>query len=187
MKTTLQRERVSELTEVLRRRDSFISKQTLLLLLLTLMACERQVEFVGRWSQDQSIYYQEYHLNNKLHGIQKLYDSNLHMFRSYTYESGILNGPSVSYSKEGDTLEFCNFVNGEVEGEFLIFSATGVIVEKNLFSQGELNGTSIRYFENGMIKDSGTYDMGVKRGLWCSYDSLHLSKSCEVKTGLFPD
>lgn len=161
-------------------------KSSIIMLLLILSACDHHVELVKRWSNDGSVYFEEYRMGDKLHGIQKWYDSELHLKCSYSFNDGVLHGPSVEYGEDGDTLGYCNFVNGVIEGEFLHYNHSGDIIEITAFTHGQPNGVAIRYFANGAVRDSGAYDFGVKRGLWCSYDSLHIYRCCEIKTGFFP-
>jgi len=54
------------------------------------------------------------YMNGRKHGVQKVYYANGDVWRSYTYEYGILNGDAVEYNKDKSIHKKVTFNNGKL-------------------------------------------------------------------------
>lgn len=106
------------------------------------------------------------------------------MFRQY-HVNGVLEGPSTSYSSEGELLAWAHFENGLKEGPTYTFFHEGSLKKLNHYSRGELDGKQICYYPNGQVKSEVSYINGLLDGdVLLYYPNGNLKRELHFKNGL---
>jgi len=134
------------------------------------------------------------HVQGVEHGTWTyFYDSTGYVNWEKNYNMGALHGPQITYSKNGDTLKFENYVDGKLEGAkytyamdpktkhtyvskkvtykqglldgpFLVYNPDRKIIEETSFKQGKKHGVFKYYYDDGVLLRTENWDMDVRNG-----------------------
>ena len=93
-------------------------------------------------------------VNDKLHGLYKLYHDNGQLRVFTRFENGLqVDGVVDSFDENGFLIRTVELKKGNKNGPYKEFYPSGRIKKEGRYKDNEIIGKSIEYFENGNIKD----------------------------------
>ncbi len=87
-----------------------------------------------------------------------------------TFKDGLLNGPRISYYKDGKIKRSGNYSNGNLDGKWKGFDEKGNMIFEVQYKNDSLIGKYFSWYPTGVIKEKGLYDNNHKTGEWIIYD-----------------
>ncbi len=102
-------------------------------------------------------------------GEWKYYDAqeNLRLIESYDHD--VLNGPSISYGKQGQELERGGYDSGDRNGTWRTWDELGVLLSEISYRAGAFHGLCKINYANGRPQTIGRYEHGQEQGYWKSF------------------
>lgn len=94
---------------------------------------------------------------------EEFYENGKVKLKQY-FKQGLLDGPSVLYSKEGTILASSHYVNGKKNGMMHTYYENGMLHSLQKFKEGVLDGKQEFYYADGSLKSVINYDNGLIDG-----------------------
>jgi antitoxin component YwqK of YwqJK toxin-antitoxin module len=132
----------------------------------------KQLKSTGEYTEGQKTgVWKYFYINGQLKD-QEEYDA-----------EGNRSGKWISYQKNGDIIEQCDYWKGQKTGEKLTFYENGKLKERMTYIFDALGGPYEAFFQDGVLKETGEFSAGMRTGEWKSYyESGNLSVSANYIT-----
>jgi antitoxin component YwqK of YwqJK toxin-antitoxin module len=93
------------------------------------------------------------------------------------YKNNLLNGEQINFSETGDTIYYCNYLNGKLaksnlNGRHKKFNVYGGLSSISNYKNGLLDGELIHYIDNKLVCVKN-YSNGILKGLTTHYDRFN--------------
>ncbi|MFM7005986.1 MAG: toxin-antitoxin system YwqK family antitoxin [Flavobacteriales bacterium] len=129
---------------------------------------------------------QTYQLGKEQGATYIYFDSTNHVQFEIWYQSGLLHGPSIQFSKAGiqDTLMYKHYKNGKLDGPQRSYFSNGKVRKVSNYKDGFSEGAQITYNNNGQKESEIYFKAGKKQGTWNYYfDSGKVARTENWKEG----
>lgn len=110
-------------------------------------------------------------LDKKRDGEARLLYPSGNICQKLFYNKGLLHGPTVFFSEEGEELVHSWFVEGKQEGKSCSYWPGGALRSLLLFAGGKQQGLQRYFYSDGTIKSEISFKSGLLEGTTILYDT----------------
>lgn len=153
----------------------FIGTKTQLLcvsyILIYLFGCKNKAQFVTLYETngDDTLKKAGIIFAGKKEGIWKTYDQVGNLISIDSFQSGLLNGKSITLYENGKLYIECNYSTDTLDGDYSMYYENGKLNFKKFYSKGKSDGSFKLWYEDGGLRQIGEYKGGMRVGIWRIY------------------
>lgn len=142
----------------------------IIILCIFSVSCTQRTIVLTEDQLPQDVFYQEDALKPFEGACLIYYTGTKNIKEEMYFDNGILNGPHISYYKNGNIKRKGNYKNGYLNGSWVMFNEKGTQIYEVEYKEDTLSGIYKIWYPTGVPKVTGTYSDNKKSGKWDYYD-----------------